>query len=121
MSLVSPGFVGRGQKDVPPQILATAFSTPVPATGSRSYADVALDDGDQAILVLSAVRPGNAGGSTDQARLAGMNGISRQDGAQEFAAYLLYLRDQGKVMVNTKNLDQSDQEDTVYSTNEKAR
>jgi len=109
VTLVSPGFVGRTQKDVPPQILATAFSTPAPVAGSRSYADVTLDNGDQAVLVLSAVKAGDTAGTTDQARLAAMNGISRQDGAQEFAAYMLYLRDQGKVVVNTKNLDQSDQ------------
>ncbi|MFI5268741.1 MAG: hypothetical protein ACHQ7M_15305, partial [Chloroflexota bacterium] len=109
VTLVSPGFVGRNQKDVPPQILATAFSTPVPASGAHSYADVALDGGDQGVLVLSAVKPGDAGTLTEQARLGAMNGISRQDGNQEFAAYLAYLHQQGKVEINTKNLDQSDQ------------
>jgi peptidyl-prolyl cis-trans isomerase D len=109
VTLVSPGFVGRSQKDVPPQILATAFSTAAPVAGARSYANVALDGGDQGVLILSAIKPGDTSAVTEQARLGGMNGISRQDGAQEFAAYLVYLRDQGKVMINTKNLDQSDQ------------
>jgi len=109
VTLVSPGFVSRNQKDVPPQVLATAFSTPAPVAGARAYASVALADGDQGVLVLSAVKPGDAGTLTDQARLGAMNGISRQDGNQEFAAYLAYLRQQGKVQINTKNLDQSDQ------------
>ncbi|HEY1774422.1 MAG TPA: SurA N-terminal domain-containing protein [Gammaproteobacteria bacterium] len=109
VTLVSPGFVARDQKDVPPQILATAFSTPAPATGARSYSNVALADGDQAVLVLSAIKPGDAGAITAQDRLTAMNRMSRQDGTQEFAAYIAYLRDQGKVMINTKNLDQSDQ------------
>jgi peptidyl-prolyl cis-trans isomerase D len=109
VTLVSPGFVRRDQKDVPPQILATAFSTPAPAAGARSYANVALDSGDEGVLVLSAVKPGDTSAITGEARLSGMNGISRQDGSLEFAAYLAYLREQGKVMINTKNLDQSDQ------------
>ncbi|HEY4126591.1 MAG TPA: SurA N-terminal domain-containing protein [Gammaproteobacteria bacterium] len=109
VTLSSPGFVARDQKDVPPQILATAFKTEVPAAGARSYADIALDGGDHALLVLSAVKSGTAAALTEQARLSAMNGISRQDGSQEFAAYLAYLRQQGKVEVNTKNLDSSDQ------------
>jgi peptidyl-prolyl cis-trans isomerase D len=108
VTLVSPGFVGRDQKDVPPQILATAFSTPAPAAGARSYANVALDGGDEGVLVLSAIKPGDTSAITSEARLNGMNGISRQDGNLEFAAYLAYLREQGKVMINTKNLE-SDQ------------
>jgi peptidyl-prolyl cis-trans isomerase D len=109
VTLVSPGFVSRDQKDVPAQILSTAFTTPAPAVGARSYADVSLEGGDQAVLVLSAVKAGASSVLADQARLSAMNGMSRQDGSQEFAAYLAYLRQQGKVTVNTKNLDQSDQ------------
>lgn len=108
VSFVNSGFVSRDQKGVAPEILAAAFSAPQPAAGSRSYADVDLGS-DRAVLMVSAVKPGDTAGLTEQQRLADMSALSRQDGSQEFAAYLAFLRQKAKVEVNTKNLDQSDQ------------
>jgi len=108
VTLVSPGFVSRDQKGVAPEILSAAFSAPQPPTGGHSYADVDLGTG-RALLVVSAVKPGDAAGLSDQQKLADMNSLSREDGAQEFAAYLAFLKQNAKVEVNSKNLDQSDQ------------
>ena len=108
VSLVSPGFVSRDQKGVAPEILAAAFSAPQPAVGARAYAGVDLGT-DRAVLMVSAVKPGDSAGLSDQQRLSNMNALSRQDGSQEFAAYLAFLKQKAKVEVNSKNLDQSDQ------------
>ena len=108
VTLVSPGFVARDQKGVAPEILSAAFSAPAPAAGSRSYADVNLGSG-RALLMVSAIKPGDTATLTDQQRLGNMNALSRMDGNQEFAAYLAFLKQKAKVEVNAKNLDQSDQ------------
>src|SRR5207302_684855 len=96
------------QKGVAPEILAAAFAAPQPAAGARSYADVDLG-GDRAVLVVSAVKPGDAVSLDANQKLSEMSALSRLDGNQEFTAYLTFLRQQAKVIVNTKNLDQSDQ------------
>jgi peptidyl-prolyl cis-trans isomerase D len=108
VSLVSPGFVGRDQKGVAPEILAAAFSAAQPAAGARSFADVDLG-ADRALLMVDAVKPGDTLALTDQQKLATMNSLSREEGSQEFAAYLAYLKQKAKVEVNAKNIDQSDQ------------
>ena len=109
VTLVSPGFVGRSQQGVAPEILSAAFGTAEPAAGARSYASAALPDGDVSVLVVSAVKPGDTAGMKDSDKLNAMRGLSQADGYADFAAYLAYLRAQGKVTVNTKNLEQSDQ------------
>ncbi|HEY1991827.1 MAG TPA: peptidylprolyl isomerase, partial [Gammaproteobacteria bacterium] len=109
VSLVKPGFVGRNQQGVAPEILSAAFGAAEPAAGARSYASATLPDGDVGVLVVDAVKPGDTSGMKDSDKLNAMRGLSQQDGYAEFAAYLAYLRAQGKVTVNTKNLDQSDQ------------
>jgi peptidyl-prolyl cis-trans isomerase D len=109
VSLVSPGFVTREQKAVAPGILSAAFAAPQPAAGARSYATASLDGGDMGVLVVSGVKPGETADMKDTDRLMALRGLSRADGTTEFSAYLAYLKQQAKVEINTKNLDQSDQ------------
>ena len=109
VSLVKPGFVGRSQQGVAPEILSAAFSAPEPAAGARSYATASLSDGDVGVLVVNAVKPGDTAGMKESDKLAAMRSLSQADGYADFSAYLAYLRSQGKVTINTKNLDQSDQ------------
>jgi hypothetical protein len=68
-----------------------------------------LPDGDVSVLVVSAVKPGDTAGMKDSDKLSALRGLSQADGYADFAAYLAYLRAQGKVTVNTKNLEQTDQ------------
>jgi peptidyl-prolyl cis-trans isomerase D len=108
VTLVNPGFVSRDQKGVAPELLSAAFSAPAPAAGGRSYADVNMGTG-RALLMVSAIKPGDTAALTEQQKLGNMNALSRMDGNQEFAAYLAFLKQKAKVEVNSKNLDQSDQ------------
>ena len=103
----APAFVTRSQQGVPPPILSSAFSAAQPASGGRTVASVALDGGDQAVFVLTAVKPGDVTSLNDQQRLGAMRSLSREDGGAEFAAYLAWLRQQAKIKINTKNMDQS--------------
>ncbi len=109
VSLVSPGFVGRNQQGVAPEVLSAAFGAPQPAAGAKSYASAPLGGGDEAVVVVSAVKPGDAASLTEQQRLAALRGLSREEGNTEFAAYLAYLKQKADVKVNDKNIDQSDQ------------
>ena len=109
VSLVSPGFISRNQQGVAPQILSAAFAAAEPAAGAHSYASASLPDGDVGVLVVSAVKPGDATGMKDSDKLSAMRGLSQADGYADFAAYLAYLRAQSKVTINNKNLEDTDQ------------
>ncbi|HEV2110522.1 MAG TPA: SurA N-terminal domain-containing protein [Gammaproteobacteria bacterium] len=110
VSYVKPAFVGRNQAGVPQQLLTSAFQAPDPATAGRTVEAVALDNGNQAVLLVTAVKPGDATTLDAQQRQQQMQSLSREDGSAEFAAYMAQLRKQAKIAVNTKNLEQSDAE-----------
>ncbi|HET7176043.1 MAG TPA: SurA N-terminal domain-containing protein [Gammaproteobacteria bacterium] len=109
VSYTAPAFVQRSQQKVPPQLLSSAFVAPDPATAGKSVQTVALDNGDQAVLIVSAMKPGDAGALKDPDRLKQLQSLSREQGSAEFGAYLAYLRQQAKIKINTKNMEQSDQ------------
>lgn len=109
VSFTAPTFVQRNQQNVPPQLLSSAFVAPDPVTAGKSVQTVALDNGDQAVLIVSAMRPGDASTLKDQDRLKQLQSLSREEGNAEFGAYLAYLRQQAKIKINTKNMEQSDQ------------
>ena len=108
VSYVKPAFVGRSQAGVPAQLLSAAFQAPDPNAG-RSVETVALDNGNQAVLLVTAMKPGDASGLKDQDREKELRSLSREDGNAEFGAYLAYLRQQAKIKINAKNMEQSDQ------------
>ena len=109
VSYVKPVFVGRSQTGVPPQILAAAFQVADPTAAGRAVQTVALDNGNQAVLLVTAVKPGDASSLKDQDRDKELRSLSREDGNAEFGAYLAYLRQQAKIKINAKNMEQSDQ------------
>ncbi|MGE5623936.1 MAG: SurA N-terminal domain-containing protein [Bacillota bacterium] len=105
----APAMVSRNQQGVPLPLLTAAFTAAQPAPGGHTVLTVPLDKGDQAVLVVSAVKPGDAATLQDPQRLAALRELSQEDGAAEFAAYLATLKQQAKIKVNAKNIDQSDQ------------
>lgn len=102
----APAFVTRNQQGVPVPVLSAAFA----ASGSLSSSVIPLDGGDQAVVVVSAVKPGDSVGLQDAQRQAALRELSREDGDAEFAAYIAYLRSQAKVKINTKNIEQSSED-----------
>jgi peptidyl-prolyl cis-trans isomerase D len=109
VSLVSPGFVGRNQQGIAPEILSAAFGATQPSTGVKSYASAHLAGGDEAVVMVNAVKPGDASALPDQARKMALAALSREDGSAEFAAYLAFLKKKAEIEINQKNIDQSDQ------------
>ena len=109
VSFVKPAYVGRSQTGVPLQILSAAFEAPDPASSGRTVKTVALDNGDQAVLLVTAMKPGDPAALKDEDRNRQMQNLSREDGSAEFGAYIAYLRQQAKIKINSKNMEQSDQ------------
>ncbi len=109
VSYVKPAYVGRSQAGVPSQILTGAFQAPDPAVAGRTVKTVALDNGDQAVLLVTAMRPGDPSTLKDEDRAKQMQALSRADGSAEFGAYIAYLRQEAKIKINSKNMEQSDQ------------
>jgi len=105
----APAFISRNQQGVPLSVLTAAFSVVEPGFGGRTSSTVALDGGDQAVLLVSAVKPGDVASLPDAQRLQAMSALSREDGSAEFAAYMATLKDRAKIKINEKNIDQSDQ------------
>lgn len=108
VSYVKPAFISRSQAGVPAQLLTAAFQAPDPGAG-RTVETVALDNGNQAVLLVAAMKPGDPSALKDQDREKEMRSLSREDGNAEFGAYLAYLRQQAKIKINSKNMEQSDQ------------
>lgn len=108
VTYVKPAFISRSQTGVPPQLLSAAFQAADPNAG-HSVETVALDNGNQAVLMVTAMKPGDASGLKDQDREKELRSLSREDGNAEFGAYLAYLRQQAKIKINAKNMEQSDQ------------
>ena len=106
---VQPSFVKRDQPGLPPALLTAAFSAPDPAS-SHTIESVRLDTGDQVVLMVTGVKPGDVAALTDQQRVTGLRDISQNDGAADFSAYLAWLRQQAKVKVNSQNMQQQDDE-----------
>lgn len=108
-TFVPPAFITREQKGLPLPLLSAAFAAAQPAAGGRSLSQVTLDGGDQAVLWVSTVKPGDVSALTPEQMASEKRELSRLDGTSEYAAYLAYLRQQAKVVINAKNLDQPDQ------------
>ncbi len=104
---VPPSFVKRNQGGLPPALLTAAFAAPDPAS-TRTIESVRLESGDRVVLMVTGAKPGDVAALTDQQRLSGLSDLSRQLGSDDFAGYLAWLRQAGKVKVNAQNLQQQD-------------
>jgi peptidyl-prolyl cis-trans isomerase D len=97
-----PKFVARANQDVPLPIRTTAFAQPKPGA-KPVYADTQLDNGDAAVIALTALReePGDP-------KLEGV-GLRRQFAAQiastEAQSYAAGARADAKVILNPQAIE----------------
>jgi len=103
-SYAAPRFLGRNENSVPAALLAAVFAAPAP-TGGRELKAVTLENGDQAVMILTAAKPGDASALTETQRTSELQNLSREDGGKDFAAYLANLRALAKVTINSKNME----------------
>jgi peptidyl-prolyl cis-trans isomerase D len=89
--------IGRGEMDVPPELLRALYATT--ATGPASAGSVALGSGDAAVYLVKAI----AKGATDPSALAAASQpMVMQLAAAEFAAYTNEIKRTAKIVRNPK-------------------
>ncbi len=59
-TLNKPGAVGRGSRELSPELLVALFRQPRPEEGGTSYGGTALEDGGYAVMALNSVTDGTA-------------------------------------------------------------
>lgn len=102
-------FVGPQDTSLPQAVSMAAFAAPQPVAGGRTVSAVALGSGDQAVYLLTAVKPGTTTGMNEQQTTAESRALGRAVGGNDFAAYLAYLHRGAKIKINTANVEPQDQ------------
>jgi peptidyl-prolyl cis-trans isomerase D len=89
--------IGRGEVDLPPELLAALYATT--ATGGASAGSVALGNGDSAVYLVKAIAKGAADPS---ALAAAAQPTAMQLAGAEFAAYTNEIKRTAKIVRNPK-------------------
>jgi hypothetical protein len=98
----APKFVSRGDQDVPLRVRTTAFGAPK-LEGKTAYYSAPLDNGDEAVIALSAVReqPGDSKQELTDMRLQ----LAAQLASTEAESYAVGARADSKVILNPQALE----------------
>jgi peptidyl-prolyl cis-trans isomerase D len=92
-------WLGRGVPGVPTEVLSSAFRLPKPAEGEAVIERVFLASGDQAVVMLSGVRPGRPQAISQAERDQIQRELAEQAAAMELGSYAENVREQARVRV----------------------
>ena len=94
-------FIGRKESSIAAPALRLAFGVPRAAVSDTHpvYRGLELDNGDYALIAVSAVRSGDSAPSAAQGK-AGEQSLVREGGAAEFSAYIKQLESSAKIKRN---------------------
>ncbi len=95
----NPGLVGRDAASVDRAVLAAAFRLPRPETGKVALGSTALANGDQTVLEVARVVPGQKDALSEDEQRALSQQLARQAGSSQFASLLDSLRIKTKIVV----------------------
>ncbi len=95
----NPGLVGRDAASVDRAVLAAAFRLPRPETGKVALGSTALAKGDQTVLEVARVVPGQKDALSENEQRALSQQLARQAGSSQFASLLDSLRIKTKIVV----------------------
>ena len=87
---------------VPPELLEAVYLAPHPAAGKPSAGHVTLASGDQAVFVVSDVRPGELDAAAAAELPQRAQQAAQLNGAVEFTAYLEEMKRTSKIRINEK-------------------
>jgi peptidyl-prolyl cis-trans isomerase D len=104
--LVPAKYVERHDSSVPTPLLNAAFAATRPVAKRPAIETVGLDSGDQAVFILSDVKPGDLASMDKQRAQTSSRDLMRMNAQAEFAAYLANLRRQAKIKINRDNMQQ---------------
>lgn len=102
---VAPAWRERSDASVPTEILGRAFDLPEPAPGMLVREPVELASGDQALLVLSGVQPGDPDTVADAQRTSVRQQMLDGIGSGELGAYVSSVRQQADVTIPPEVLE----------------
>jgi len=98
------GLVGRDASMVDPAVLAVAFRLPQPDVGQVALGSATLVNGDQVVLEVARVAPGQKDGLTEDERKQLARQLAQQTGAVQFDRLLDSLRTKTKVVTYSDRL-----------------
>ena len=98
-------WVRRTDTTVPVELLASAFASRPDDAGATVREQVSLANGDAAVLLLSAIRPGSADRLTREELQARLTGLAQATAGYELAAYAQLVREQATVRIPEEVLD----------------
>jgi len=100
----NPGLVRRDAPSVDRAVLETAFRLPQPEAGKVALGSTALANGDQVVLVVSRVVPGQKDALSEDERKGLVQQLAQQTGSAQFDSLLESRRDKTKVVTYTDRL-----------------
>jgi peptidyl-prolyl cis-trans isomerase D len=103
-TFIAPKWVERSNPEVPPQIIAAAFSL-TPPKDAIARDSVRLSTGDQAVLFVAGVKLGTPETLTDTQRDQARQEMAQSVGSAELGAYATTVRDEAKVRVPDQVLE----------------
>lgn len=104
-SWTEPAWLRRTDTGVPLEILTSVFNSRPDGEGSEVRERVPLADGDEAVVLMTAVRPGSADRLTRDELQARLTALAQATAGFELAGYAQHVRDQASVRIPDEVLD----------------
>ena len=104
-SWTEPAWLRRTDTGVPLEILTTVFNSRPDGEGAEVRERVPLASGDEAVVLMTAVRPGSADRLTRDELQARLTALAQATAGFELAGYAQHVRDQASVRIPDEVLD----------------
>ena len=103
-TFTQPGLVKRDASTVDRTVMESAFRLPHPEAGKVALSTVALANGDQVVLEVTRVAPGQKESFTEDERKTLAQQLAQQEGANQFENLLDNLRAKTKIVTYSDRL-----------------
>lgn len=104
-SWTEPAWMRRTDAGVPVEILTSVFNSRPDGAGAEVRERVALANGDEAVVLMTAVRPGSADRLTRDELQARLTALAQATAGFELAGYAQHVREQASVRIPDEVLD----------------
>ena len=103
LTVTMTGPVRRDNRDLPPELIRSAFTLGRPEAGKTATGQVALPDGSQLVYSLLEVKEGSKAAKDPKEAEVASQFMARNGSQQEFGAFVGRLRELLDVKINEKN------------------
>ena len=98
-------WLRRTDTGVPPEILSSVFNARPDSDGAEVRERVALAGGDEAVVLMTAIRPGNADSLTRDELQSRLTALAQATAGFELAGYAQHVRDDASVRIPDEVID----------------